>query len=191
MRFDLKLITSALACILLSVSCVAQTMVLIAYDSKTGNTLAMAQAVAEGAENIPGVQVVLKSVDEVQTEDLLLASAIIVGSPVYNANVTPEVQAFLTSWPFEGMPLKDKIGAAFVTAGGMSAGEELVQTNILHSMLIFGMIVVGGADWTSPFGASAVIGEHPFHEGRTVQEIFLAKGRGLGERVAGLAKKMQ
>jgi multimeric flavodoxin WrbA len=50
----------------------------------------------------------------------------------------------MNRWPFEGTPLKDKIGAAFVSAGGISAGEELTQLSILHSMLIFGMIVVGG-----------------------------------------------
>ena len=166
---------------------VGQVTVLISYHSKTGNTAAMAEAVAEGARVVEGVTVIMKTVDKTTTPDLLAADAIIVGSPVYNANVSPEVQQFISDWPFQGQPLKDKIGAAFVTAGGISAGEEITQMNILQSMLIFGMIVVGGPDWESPFGASAIVSEYPFDNEEGVHSAFLDKARGLGERVARLA----
>lgn len=168
----------------------AQTSVLIVYHSKTGNTARMAQAVYEGAAAVEGVQVVIKPVEQVSIPDLLDADAIIVGSPVYNANVTPEIQRFIAGWPFEGMPLKDKVGAAFVTAGGISAGEEITQMNILQSMLIYGLIVVGGPDWTSPFGASAIVGEPPFDNKEGVASQFLEKAHGLGIRVALLAKRL-
>jgi NAD(P)H dehydrogenase (quinone) len=151
----------------------------------------MAQAVYEGAAAVEGVQVVLKPVEQVSIPDLLDADAIIVGSPVYNANVTPEIQRFIAGWPFEGMPLKDKVGAAFVTAGGISAGEEITQMNILQSMLIYGLIVVGGPDWTSPFGASAIVGEPPFDNKEGVASQFLEKAHGLGTRVALLAKRLE
>lgn len=161
-------------------------MVLIVYHSETGNTEKLALSVKNGAENVEGVSVVLKSTAEVTESDLLAADAIIVGSPVYNANVSPDISAFIASWPFEGEPLKNKIGAAFVTAGGISAGEEIVQMNILQSMLVFGMIVVGGPEWTQPFGASAIISEKPFggvdEEG--IYPSFLQKGEALGRRVA-------
>jgi NAD(P)H dehydrogenase (quinone) len=130
-------------------------------------------------------------VEETTTEDLLNAGAIIVGSPVYNANVAPQVQEFITSWPFEGAPLKDKLGAAFVTAGGISAGEEITLLNILQSMMIFGMIVMGGDDWTAPFGASGIRGEPPFSGEEPLGEAFLLKGEKLGERVAGVLLRMQ
>lgn len=168
----------------------AQPTVLITYYSRTGNTRGMAEAVALGASQVEGVQVVLKTVEETTTEDLLGAEAIIVGSPVYNANVAPAVQAFIFSWPFEGALLKDKLGAAFVTAGGISAGEELSQMNILHSMLIFGMIVVGGPDWTAPFGASAIVGEAPFDQTEGLAPQFVQKGQALGQRVAELALRL-
>lgn len=170
----------------------AQNKVLVVYHSETGNTEQMALAVAEGAAGVDGIEVVLKNVNTIQVADLLEAGAIIVGSPVYNANVSPEISAFIASWPFEGEPLRDKIGAAFVTAGGISAGEEIVQMNILQSMLVFGMIVVGGPDWTQPFGASAITGEKPFEmEGAgSISNQFLEKGRALGERVAGITKKI-
>lgn len=167
-----------------------QPTVLIVYHSETGNTATMAKAVQEGASRVENVQVVLKTVSEATTEDLLNADAIIVGSPVYNANVTPAVSEFIASWPFEDQPLKDKLGAAFVTAGGVSSGEELTQMNILQSMLIFGMIVMGGPDWSMPFGASAIRGDDFFPYDEPIHEGFLKKGAGLGERVAETVKKI-
>ena len=164
----------------------SQPVVLIVYHSETGNTELMAGAVMRGAHDVEGVSVVLKSTADVTEADLLSADAIIVGSPVYNANVSPEISSFLASWPFEGEPLRNKIGAAFVTAGGISAGEEIVQMNILKSMLVFGMIVVGGPDWTQPFGASAITSEEPFGSDNElgIDKQFLDKGEALGRRVA-------
>lgn len=162
--------------------------ILITYHSKTSHTKTLAQEVAKGSLSVSGVQVILKSIEQTTTKDLLDADAIILGSPVYNANLSPEVIKFMSEWPFEGNPLKDKIGAAFVTAGGMSAGEELAQINILHSMLVFGMIVVGGDEWTSAFGASAITNESIFKT-KNIDSIFLQKGFALGKRVATIVKK--
>lgn len=190
-RFQIFLITAVL---LLGGESNGQdtTNVLIVFYSAQGHTQAMAEAVAKGARSVSRVNVKLLPVAQATTKDILAADAIIVGSPVYNANVAPEVQKFINSWPFEGAPLRDKIGAAFVTAGGMSAGEELVQMNILHSMLIFGMIVVGGPNWQQPFGASGIVAENPFQTEKQfgkVEAQFLAKGEALGKRVAALARR--
>lgn len=163
-----------------------QPTVLIAYYSQSGNTKTMALAVEEGAKSVAGVRVLMLPIDQVSSKEVLEADAIVVGSPVYNANVAPEVQRFINSWPFEGRPLKNKLGAAFVTGGGMSIGEELVQLNLLHSMLIHGMLVLGGEETEAAFGASAITGEAPFQTGK-VEEQFLVKGRGLGKRVAEMA----
>jgi NAD(P)H dehydrogenase (quinone) len=184
-----KLFKLSLALLLFSINTQAQN-ILVTYYSKTAHTQSLAQEVAKGASSIPGVQVVLKRIDQTTTKDLLDADAIILGSPVYNANLAPEVVQFMSTWPFEGNPLKDKIGAAFVTAGGISAGEELAQVNILQSMLVFGMVLVGGDDWTSAFGASAITNESIFKT-ENVDKIFLQKGFSLGKRVATIAKKMK
>jgi NAD(P)H dehydrogenase (quinone) len=163
-----------------------QPTVLIAYFSQSGNTKTLAHAVEEGAKSVAGVRVLLLPMDQVSNKEVLEADAIVVGSPVYNANVAPEVQRFINSWPFEGRPLKNKLGAAFVTGGGISIGEELVQLNLLHSMLIQGMLVMGGEETEAAFGASAITGEVPFQTGK-VEEQFLVKARGLGKRVAEMA----
>jgi NAD(P)H dehydrogenase (quinone) len=89
---------------------------------------------------------------------------------------------FIQSWPFEKEPLRDKIGSVFVTGGGVSAGEELVQNALQNAMLIFGMVVLGSGEWTAPFGASAVTTELKEFEG--AQELFARKGELLGRRVS-------
>ena len=176
--------------ILLPAVVFSQANILIAYYSYEGHTKALAESVAAGAESVEGVRVKLRMISEVDHADLLEAHAIIVGSPVYNANIAPAVSEFILSWPFENEPMKDKIGAAFVTGGGISAGEELAQLSILHSMMIYGMIVVGGPSWDQAFGASAITGEEPFSSSEgTVDEMFLNKGYLLGQRVAEITQK--
>lgn len=165
------------------------TNILITYFSKTGNTEKMALKVKAGAESITNTQVIFKRIENTTSSDLLAADAIIVGSPVYNANIAPPVQAFINSWPFKDAPLKNKIGAAFVSAGGISAGEELVQVNLLHSMLVFGMIVVGGDSWESAFGASAVTSEDMYGQ-KELNAHFLQKAFDLGSRVSEIAQKL-
>lgn len=170
----------------------SSTRVLVVYHSDSGHTASMAAAVAAGARSVEGVQVTVETVESAVVSQVVGADAIIVGSPVYNANVAPDVQEFINRWPIDNAPLRNKLGAAFVTGGGISAGEEAVQLSILRSMLIFGMVVVGGPEWTSPFGASAVTEEPPFEasDGRPlIDEMFLRKGRDLGHRVAELARR--
>lgn len=161
--------------------------VVIVYYSEKGHTKAMAEAVAQGARTLADTQVRLLTVDKADDEDLLWADAVIVGSPVHSANVAAPIQEFLSHMPWD-QQMKDKVGAAFVTGGGMSSGEELAQLNILHSMLIYNMIVVGGPTWQQAFGASGVTEEEPF-TGQTNPK-FLAKGEALGRRVSEIAKRL-
>lgn len=168
--------------------------ILVVYYSVNGHTRTMADAVAQGAKSVDGARVTLLPVQDATPSGIVDFDAIIIGSPVHNANVAPEIQSFINRWPLSGTPLRDKIGAAFVLAGGISAGEETVQLGILRSMLIFGMIVVGGPEWTSAFGASAVTDEAPFaadSQNGQVAEQFLEKGRKLGQRVADIAGRLK
>ena len=172
---------------------VACQHILIVYYSGTGHTALLADAVAAGARSVVGSDIRLSPVDSVSHDDVTWADALIVGSPVHSANVSTPILDFLNALPFNG-EMRDKIGAAFVTAGGISAGEETVQLAILRAMLVYNMIVVGGPDWTEPFGASAVTAEPPFADTAAVasiDSIFLTKGSRLGARVAEVAKLLQ
>ncbi|KUG22604.1 multimeric flavodoxin wrba [hydrocarbon metagenome] len=55
--------------------------ILIVYHSQTGKTERMAQAVAEGAKSIDGVEVILKKAADATVEDLLSADGLAVGTP--------------------------------------------------------------------------------------------------------------
>ena len=90
----MKFFKISLALLLFSINTQAQN-ILITYYSKTAHTQSLAEEVAKGASSIPGVQVVLKRIDQTTTKDLLNADAIILGSPVYNANLAPEVVQFM------------------------------------------------------------------------------------------------
>ncbi|RZS97045.1 flavodoxin family protein [Cecembia calidifontis] len=162
--------------------------ILITYHTQSGKTQAMAEAVAKGVEEVQGVGYILKPIAEVTEEEILNASAIILGSPVYNANMAPQVQEFINSWPFDGRPLKGKIGAVFVTGGGFSIGEEAVMFSMIRSMMIHGMIIVGGEEVEAAFGASAITGEGDF-AGKEIDQLFLKKAEGLGRRVGEMVLK--
>lgn len=153
------LIRSLLAALLFFCStCLAQPVgVLIAYDTVDGHTEQLANWIAEGARQDKETEVRLKNVRDVQAEDLLWADAILVGSPVHNGTFTSPVAVFLAEWPFEGRPLKNKVGGAFAAAKGASAGEEAVLLSILRVMLVLEMVTFGGDDWRSAFGVSYIL----------------------------------
>jgi len=57
--------------------------VLVLYFSKGGNTRKLAEAIAQGVEDVEGVECVMKKTDEVTKDDFVQAQGIIAGSPVY------------------------------------------------------------------------------------------------------------
>jgi NAD(P)H dehydrogenase (quinone) len=187
------LLTSILALLGLPGFLLAQcdVRVLVAYYSQSGRTRIMAESVAAGARAVAGTQVTLASVEAVDTAQLRAAHAVIVGSPVHNANVAVPIMEFINCWPFpDGM--RDKVGAAFVSGGGISAGEEEAQLAILRAMLINSMLVVGGGEWRQAFGASAVTDEAPWAtlpRGQVAGQ-FLEKAVRLGRRVATITRQL-
>lgn len=188
------LLTSILALLGLPGSLLAQcdVRVLVAYYSQTGRTRIMAESVAAGARAVAGTQVTLASVEAVDTAQLRAAHAVIVGSPVHSANLAVPVMEFINRWPFpDGM--RDKVGAAFVSGGGISSGEEETQLAILRAMLIYSMVVVGGGEWSQAFGASAVTEEAPWAalpRGQVAAQ-FLEKAVRLGRRVATITRQLR
>jgi NAD(P)H dehydrogenase (quinone) len=76
--------------------------------------------------------------------------------------------------------MRNKVGAAFATGMGVSAGKELTILGIFGAMLNNGMIIVSGG---GGFGATATTG--PDSPG--IDEKELAGARDLGKRVAEVA----
>jgi NAD(P)H dehydrogenase (quinone) len=165
--------------------------VLVAYDSLHGNTEKMAQAVAEGARGVPGVEVVLRKVDQVTRQDLERARAIVLGAPTYYANIPGRMKVVLDDWAWKWqVDFTDKLGGAFSTGGGSAAGKEHVLVSLLLYMLNNRMVVAGplyedatGKDRWGEIGATAMTG--PLDPGLSRQELDAA--RRLGQRLGRLA----
>ena len=188
-RFTFGRIACAIALLIgLSIMTGCAQKILIVSHSVSGKTQKMAESVLAGVQRVGGVQVIMKEISSATVNDVLTSDAVIVGCPVQNGNPSPEILTFIRSWPFEGWPMRDKIGAVFVTGGGISAGEELAQLGLIQALMVQGMLVVGGGNWESSFGASAVTAEKPF-DGATPDRMFLSKAEALGQRVAEAARR--
>jgi NAD(P)H dehydrogenase (quinone) len=92
--------------------------VLVVYHSGTGNTKAMAQAVAEGVKEVPGVDVALKEADQVSVGDLVNADALAFGSPTYFSYMAGVVKAIFDKAYLSRSQIKGKPFAAFASGGG-------------------------------------------------------------------------
>ncbi|GAB4277734.1 MAG: NAD(P)H:quinone oxidoreductase [Deferrisomatales bacterium] len=131
--------------------------VLVAYSSRSGNTEKLARAVARGAEEA-GAQVVLKSAEEVTKEDLTAADGIIFGSPVYFGGPTAQMKDLIDRSVAVRRKLRDKVGAAFVTAGHHTGGKETTLLSLLYCFLIHEMVVVGDPIETGGHYGTACLG---------------------------------
>jgi flavorubredoxin len=98
---------------------------LVVYDSQTGNTEKMAEAVVEGAKSISGVEVVLKYY--VRPQELEEASAIIFGSPTYHHDMTLPIKNILEEAARANVQLRGKIGAVFGSYGWSAEAPQLIS----------------------------------------------------------------
>ncbi|MDI6691341.1 MAG: NAD(P)H-dependent oxidoreductase [Candidatus Bathyarchaeota archaeon] len=155
--------------------------ILVVYDSKTGNTEKMALAVAEGAKQISGTEVILKRVDQTNLEDLKNADGIIMGSPTYYGQMSAKLKNLIDESVKIHGKLEGKVGAAFTSSGGTATGAETTLLSIIQAMLVHGMIVQGRAN-DKHYGATAV--------GSPCKEE-LEYCRELGKRVASLTAKLK
>jgi NAD(P)H dehydrogenase (quinone) len=104
----------------------------------------MAEAVAGGAGDA-GADVVLRSAEQAEAGDLLVADAVILGSGVHMGGIESSMRAFFErSAPLwmQGA-LAGKLGAAFATAGaGARGGAELALLSLLAFLAENGMLLV-------------------------------------------------
>jgi len=97
---------------------------LILYDSQTGNTEKMAEAVADGARSVATVEVTVKYY--ARPEELAEASALIFGSPTYYHDITLPIKQMLEEAAKANIHLEGKIGAAFGSYGWSGEAPELI-----------------------------------------------------------------
>jgi len=89
------------------------TSVLVAYDSKTGNTQTMAKAIGEGIKE-SGLKAEVKRVEDTSLDDLVDADGIVLGSPTHFCSMSEKMKSLIDK-SIEIYPekLRNKVGAVF------------------------------------------------------------------------------
>lgn len=105
---------------------------LVFYISSYGNTARMAQAVAEGAESIPGVRVSLYDLQaggDLPFVDLIEgADGLAFGSPTINGDAVKPVWDLLSSLAV--IKVRDKLGAAFGSYGWSGEAINMIEDRL-------------------------------------------------------------
>jgi NAD(P)H dehydrogenase (quinone) len=162
----------------------SEISVLIVYYSVTGNTEKMAKSVAEGVQQVAGATVIIKRAEEVATDDIKNADAMVLGSPTYFGDMAAPMKSFIDDWWLKHkVSLVDKIGGAFSTGAGGTGGKEHVLQSLIIAMMNGGMIPVGPL--VEQFGLPGVSALDP------VNDAALDEARALGNRVATVAQRMK
>ncbi|MDD3253140.1 MAG: NAD(P)H-dependent oxidoreductase [Lachnospiraceae bacterium] len=114
----------------------------VIYHSESGNTQKMAEAVVEGMNKVEGAEAKCFSIDEADEDWIKESSCIVVGTPVYYAEMSGKVKLFLEKCGKYG--LAGKLGGAFATANFVHGGGEIAIQAIQTHMLVYGMMVYSG-----------------------------------------------
>jgi NAD(P)H:quinone oxidoreductase type IV len=145
------------------------TSVKIIFYSMYGHVFRMAEAVADGARSVSGVEVGLHQVPEVISEeilerlgakaaraqfahipvatidDLAIADALIFGTPTRFGNMCGQMRNYLDQagglWTQN--KLVGKVGSVFCSTGTQHGGQETTITSFHTTLLHLGMIIVG------------------------------------------------
>jgi NAD(P)H dehydrogenase (quinone) len=141
----------------------------VIFYSMYGHIYRMAEAVVEGAKQVPGAEVSLYQVQELVPDDVLEkygakaakaafakvpvskvdqladAHAIIFGTPTRFGNMTAQMRNFLdqTGPLWAKGALIGKIGSVFASTGTQHGGQETTITSFHSTLLHHGMIIVG------------------------------------------------
>jgi len=196
------------------------TRVLVLYHSMYGHIETMANAVAEGAARVDGVEVTIKRVPETMPEHAFAAAggktdqaadiaspaeladydAIILGVPTRFGNMSGQMRNFLdqTGGLWAKGALAGKLASVFASTG-TGGGQEMTITSTWTTLAHHGMLLVP-LGYTTPemFDISNVSGGTPYGAttiaggdgSRQPDERELAIARHQGKLVAGIAVKL-
>ena len=196
------------------------TRVLVLYHSMYGHIETMANAVAEGAARVDGVEVTIKRVPETMPEHAFAAAggktdqaadiaspaeladydAIILGVPTRFGNMSAQMRNFLdqTGGLWAKGALAGKVASVFASTG-TGGGQEMTITSTWTTLAHHGMLLVP-LGYTTPemFDISKVSGGTPYGAttiaggdgSRQPDERELAIARHQGKLVAGIAVKL-
>lgn len=174
----------------------------VLHSSTFGHTEVLGTAIADGAKEVEGAEVIYKSVDDTEPDELKDANGIIWGSGGIFGEPNAKMATFFsklgTLW-FTGA-LQGKVGGVFATTTTQHGGVENVCRALQTLMYHHGMIVVSNtgpitperSQYGCPYGAVAVIPveqskDAPLNKPKD-EEMQIA--REYGKFVAEVAKKL-
>lgn len=178
------------------------TTVAIVYHSGYGHTQAVAGAVAEGIQAVPGVKANLIPVSEAEAREAELdsADAIVFGSPTYMGGVSADFARFKdwTAKRWMARTWQDKLAAGFTVSASWGGDKQNTLYQLLtlaqqHGMVWVGLGMAPGYNHSkgSPedlnrTGASlGVMAQANADQGDDgIGQSELATGRALGKRIA-------
>jgi NAD(P)H dehydrogenase (quinone) len=197
------------------------TKILILYYSSWGHIETMAQAVREGANSVPGVEVVIKRVPELvpaevattfhykleqdapiaTIDELPNYDAIIFGTPTRFGNMASQMRNFLdqTGGLWVQDALVGKVGSVFVSTG-TGGGNETTISSFHTTLMHLGMVVVGlPYSEKNLLNLSEVKGGSPLGAGtiagyqgeRQPSQLELSLARSQGKHVAEVADALK
>jgi len=138
--------------------------VLILYYSRYGNVARMAQLIARGVEEVPGMHARVRTVPRVSTvcevvedsippsgppyatrEDLQECAGLALGSPTRFGNMAAPLKYFLDGTSSEWLTgvLAGKPAAVFTSTSSLHGGQETTLLTMLLPLLHHGMVIVG------------------------------------------------
>ena len=161
------------------------TKLLVLYYSSYGHTETMANAVAEGARGVAGVEVSVKRVPELVPAEVAAKAgikleqdapfavpdelgdydAIIFGTPTRFGNMTAQMRNFLdqTGPLWAKGALIGKVGSVFTSTASQHGGQETTITSFHTTLLHHGMIIVGlPYSWTGNAQMAEISGGTPY-----------------------------
>ena len=142
---------------------------LVLYYSMSGHVHRMAEAVADGAREVPGTEVILRRVPETLPEevldktgateaqkkfahipvctpqDLATADAVIFGTPTRFGNMCSQMRQFFdaTGGIWKAGALVGKVGSVFTSSATQHGGQESTILSVHITLLHHGMIIAG------------------------------------------------
>lgn len=158
----------------------------VLYASKSGNTEKAAEFIREGLLSAGEIDVKLMNMlseEPLDAEFVKESAAVIMGTPTYSASIPWQVKKWFDT--DRSVKLVGKLGAAFATAEYVHGGADNAIADVLHHMLVKGMIVYSsGAGCGAPiihFGPVAIARELD-----SFKDLFVIFGKRVAEKASEL-----
>jgi NAD(P)H dehydrogenase (quinone) len=192
--------------------------VLVLYYSHRGAVRALARAMAQGVERVPGMRARLRTVPRVsavceavapevpaegapyvELADLRECCALALGSPTRFGNMAAPLKHFLdgTAELWLSGALAGKPAAVFTSTATMHGGQEATLLSMMLPLLHHGMLIVG-LPYTEPRLTSTASGGTPYgashvagpRDDRAVDDDEKHLAAALGQRLASVAARL-